>query len=120
MSTERDPAIPAPSSVPSLDPVRANQEIAAIKDDSLKGHHALEIKITKLQATVDHLASRDKENAELSKKLAKLEERVSSLATREDLEKAKTWYVTLRNGGLIALASALGSLAVFLLTRLVT
>jgi len=119
MPTDQNPEIPTPSSLPSLDSARADLEIAAIKDDSLKGRHALEIKITKLQATVDFLVRREKENTELSQKVAILEERVSSLATREELEKAKTWVVTLRNGGLIALASALGSTVVYLLSRLI-
>ena len=65
--------------------VRADQELAAVKDDSLKGRHALELRIKELETTVRHLA------------------------TKEDLEKAKTRALWSAVGMAISLIAAVGS-----------
>ncbi len=49
-----------------------------------------------------------KEHSELAQRVAVLESEMKHLAKREDLEKVKTWTMTLRNSGLMALAAALG------------
>lgn len=86
MPVRREPEIRAPSNLASLESVRADQEIAAIKNDSLKGQHALEIKITELQTTIKFLA------------------------TKSELEKAKLQMTWAWIGAGISILAALGSL----------
>lgn len=50
-----------------------------------------------------------KEHTDLAQRVAVLESEMKHLAKREDLEKVKTWTMTMQNSGLMALAAALGS-----------
>ncbi len=86
MQADKTPVIHVyPDGVPGHS-VRADQELAAIKDDSQKGLHALELRIKALETTGYHLA------------------------TKEDLEKAKTRVMWSAVGMVISLIAAVGSI----------
>jgi len=55
----------------------------------------------------------------LDKKVAILEERVRNFATREDLEKVKTWTLAGRNSLIVALSAAFASALMAAIIKLV-
>lgn len=68
MPVEKAPTIHIyPDGVPAHS-VKADQELAAIRDDSLKGRHALELRIKELETVMPYLAT--KEDVEKAKSRA--------------------------------------------------
>ena len=60
-----------------------------------------------------------KENySALSERVVALENQIPHLATCKDLEKVKTWTMTMRHSGLVYLAAAIGSAITILLASL--